>query len=1126
MLKDLLQRFSVQFVLACFVLSWLSGNLLAQDDSPPYIFGTVETSENEPAANVKVWLVGLIDVDDFERGFGILSKTVCNSEGEYAFDLDNEEELFKAAGSLTVWASSGSGDLGWHQGFYQFKKKPLKIRLKPTKALSGRLVDGAEKPIANAKVVPTMLAGLPFNQLNRSLGMIPEESKAKFASTTDAEGRFKLTGIPATGSVWCDVESAELPKTTVIMNASESVTAKLDVGLALIGKIDPPADANLPAADELGELIFYGTALYDSAGNLVKDKALASLRVQTQYKTKIDQSGEFHLDNISPGAYRISGVLTKGVPLLLPKEIKLDVKPGEPINDFKINALKAFKITGRVIGSVDGDPIAGARVSVTTLIDGYSNHRSGVKTDAEGKYTAFAHPGTVSVRVVDAPSDYARADDLYGSEYGKKRNPRLEVSKDMVWPDLLVDPAQDLTIEVFDENGKPAANAAVKIVALSGYPDGEDYQTVQKTDSNGRYVARQVASNDTLPIRVYTPTAISDASLIITPSEHDKPVRIDLSPDHGVRLRCRVVDRAGDPIVNASVGISTSYPYVSKWADNGLAISGSVGGGETDAEGNFVSGPVWPDLRYSLIVRAEGYARTESPVRAIKGNEAAKIQPIVLAETKVASIFGVVVDANKNPLKGVNIYAAGKPNQVAKTQTNSKGEFKLDELASDVRYVFADSKGFRFAGARVSDKSIEISLRKLDEAPKGIRPRRELDQDVQFETAKGLLELAWSLPTNRRNLRTSMLKAMEKIDEDKAMKMSIQSGIVFTDALRETKAERLYESDPEQAIQLLRLTQRRIAISRSIEFAKRLAKSNSNDEKSSAKKFLEFARELIKKDWKYFPKLAAVHTLLGEHDEAKKLNTEVISKLDENPAAAIQQSLAKDLAISLAPYDYEKAQAYAKLTGSVASQTYALSDVALAILSTDRQKSLAEIEKLGGNANARNIRDRARYRAAYLLVAEEPDLAVKLIYQCEASDNRAQALGRLAVEIGKTDQAKAWKMIDDALVIYRGNPDVASSWSNYGGAGPFVAAIAYQAKSIGYPDMESVVWQVVAACRANGEIDQQRIAATIDTARLLALVDKLAARDLLNSIAITSDQALQTAMVNHSTNVGSRLGCS
>ena len=386
--------------MACLVLSWVSANSLAQDDSTPYIFGKVETSENEPAANAKVWLVGPVDVDDFKRGSRILSKTVCNSEGEYAFDLDNGEELFRNWGGLTVWASNESSELGWHSGLHQFKKKPLTIRLKPTKVLSGRLVDGAGKPIANVKVVPTMLAGLSFNQTNRNLAIFPKESKAKLASTTDAEGQFKLTGIPATGSVWCDVESAKLPKTTLIMNASESVTVKLDAGPALTGKIEPPAGANLPTTDKLGELTFNGTAQYDSAGVLVKDPSLASLLVQTEYKTKIGKSGEFHLDNISPGAYRISGVLSKDVPMLLPKEIKLDVKPGESINDFKINAIQAFRISGRVVGAVDGEPIAGAEVSVATLIDGYSNHRSRVKTDAEGKYTAIARPGTVSATVV------------------------------------------------------------------------------------------------------------------------------------------------------------------------------------------------------------------------------------------------------------------------------------------------------------------------------------------------------------------------------------------------------------------------------------------------------------------------------------------------------------------------------------------------------------------------------------------------------------------------------------------------------------------------------------------------------------------------------------------------------
>ena len=238
----------------------------------------------------------------------------------------------------------------------------------------------------------------------------------------------------------------------------------------------------------------------------------------------------------------------------------------------------------------------------------------------------------------------------------------------------------------------------------------------------------------------------------------------------------------------------------------------------------------------------------------------------------------------------------------------------------------------------------------------------------------------------------------------------------------------------------------------------------------------------------------------------KKLNESVLSQLDVNSITEEQEWLARFLVVSLAPYDFEKAQAFASASGSVATKTYALSDAALAILPTDREKSLAEIENLSGDSNAPNIRDRARYRAAYSLLESDPELAIKLVYKCEEPNNRAQALGRLSVEIAKTDQAKAWKMIDDALAIHRGDSNMGRGWSNYGGAGPFVAAIAYQANSIGYPDMESVVWHVRAACRANSERGQERMSATINTARLLALVDKFAARDLLNSIAVIADQ--------------------
>ena len=446
---------------------------------------------------------------------------MCNADGEYVFDLKNAKELFRYPEILTVWASNEAGDLGWHEGLRDFEQKPLSIQLKPTKVLTGRLVDETGSPIANAKLILDRLMELPFNQTNRKIADVPKEFRTKFATTTDAKGRFKLAGVPAAGSVWCDVESAGLPGLAVCLNGSQSINVILAAGPALTGKIVPPAGLNFPPTGELGKLTFSGWAQFNSAGDIVNDRSLSSYQVRTKYETKIDKSGSFHFDNIAPGTYWISGKLAKGVPVLLPEEIKVSVKPGESINDFEINAIQTFRISGRVVGAVDNEPVVDADVLISSEIAGSSRgpKQIRVKTDAKGEYAALVHPGTVTIRTEATPEGYLPN----GSELRRIRMPRADISEDTQLPDLLVNPAQDVTIEVIDENGKPAVGAVVKIVTPSG-THGGNYQSVLKTDLNGKYVVKRVASNDTLPIRVYTPTAISDPTLVITPSEHDEPV--------------------------------------------------------------------------------------------------------------------------------------------------------------------------------------------------------------------------------------------------------------------------------------------------------------------------------------------------------------------------------------------------------------------------------------------------------------------------------------------------------------------------------------------------------------------------------------------------------------------------
>jgi len=96
-------------------------------------------------------------------------------------------------------------------------------------------------------------------------------------------------------------------------------------------------------------------------------------------------------------------------------------------------------------------------------------------------------------------------------------------------------------------------------------------------------------------------------------------------------------------------------------------------------------------------------------------------------------------------------------------------------------------------------------------------------------------------------------------------------------------------------------------------------------------------------------------------------------------------------------------------------------------------------------------------------------------------------------------------MIDAAVSVFP--ESIADSrWLNYGGAGPVAAAIAYQAKLIEYPDMQSIIWQVIASCRSGSEDTRDRISTTISTARILALTDKVAARELLRLVDKNQDQ--------------------
>lgn len=172
----------------------------------------------------------------------------------------------------------------------------------------------------------------------------------------------------------------------------------------------------------------------------------------------------------------------------------------------------------------------------------------------------------------------------------------------------------------------------------------------------------------------------------------------------------------------------------------------------------------------------------------------------------------------------------------------------------------------------------------------------------------------------------------------------------------------------------------------------------------------------------------------------------------------------------------------------------------MAIASTHPDKALRTLEALKRDSNTPNIRDKAKTCIALMLVTKDPDKAIQIVRSCTEDANRAQAIGWLCGPVSRTDKHKAWQLIDEALEIHRGRRNAYRSWSNFGGAGPPAARLAHQAMGAGYPDMESIFWHVRAACRARTEPGMQRLTATVKTAKVLALVDRIASRELLNAV--------------------------
>src|SRR5262249_18053457 len=139
---------------------------------------------------------------------------------------------------------------------------------------------------------------------------------------------------------------------------------------------------------------------------------------------------------------------------------------------------------------------------------------------------------------------------------------------------------------------------------------------------------------------------------------------------------------------------------------------------------------------------------------------------------------------------------------------------------------------------------------------------------------------------------------------------------------------------------------------------------------------------------------------------------------------------------------------------------------------------------------------------AYSLARTRPEDAVHLVDDIRKDPKiQAEAYGWLAVAIAPQDKKLAWSLIDRSLAQYRDNLQTFRSWGNYGGASTLAARIVGQARTVGYPDLDSVVARVLTTRLVGNDDTPVRVTEShVATALVLALADPATARQLLEAL--------------------------
>lgn len=323
--------------------------------------------------------------------------------------------------------------------------------------------------------------------------------------------------------------------------------------------------------------------------------------------------------------------------------------------------------------------------------------------------------------------------------------------------------------------GQPVPGAELhRPASLRGFHSDPTGPTL--ADASGVFVLDDVDPADNLPLSIRSATAASDGVVLLSPDQLLDPLRVRIAEANACRLRGRVLDESGKPAAGVKVAINADRAYDSKRINiRGLSTTVRVEELQTDDNGRFESGALWPRDAYHAAVSLEGYARAQSPRIAGKAGETQDLGAILLRRNDGA-VAGRVIDSSGKPVEGAEVFNQGDGLQPVSMVTDATGQFRLQCLFHGPVYVFVRKPGHRFTGTLATTGDEQVLLKSLcDHEPPLAEHSAALPADAKEheEFARWLIERLWGL---RQANKGVLIRYMARIDPQQATEWATQSG--------------------------------------------------------------------------------------------------------------------------------------------------------------------------------------------------------------------------------------------------------------------------------------------------------------------------------------------------------------